>query len=99
MSIRLAIVEKGSIYITYQHVDPNKEKFFFIVSTVTTNHDKKHPVAGNREFGMYKKRDCGNCWVFYTKGVDAVYHLLDARAQQVTGAVFDGADALWKNAS
>ena len=67
----------------------------WIFTTVWTPNDGQHPVSGNREFGFSHNSD--GSYTFFTRGVDRITTQLNATAQYLTGAVFNGGDKLWKS--
>jgi len=74
----------------------NYENHNFIFSTLNSPLDFSHPVAGNREFGIYNTPDNPNQYFFYTMGVDRINNrYLDLFFSRT---VFNGGDSLWTNA-
>ncbi|MBS1571340.1 MAG: hypothetical protein JST62_02945 [Bacteroidetes bacterium] len=70
----------------------NYENHNFIFSTLNSPLDFRHPVAGNRRFGIYNTAERPDEWTFYTMGVDRTwdfyFELFEERG-------FDQADMLW----
>lgn len=70
-------------------------------ATVQSPRDGLHPVSGNRQFGYTDNGD--GTVTFYTRGVDRITESASAAinwassAAGGSGAVFDGADALWRS--
>jgi hypothetical protein len=58
-----------------------------------TPQDFEYPVAGNRQFGIFKS---GNDFYFYTLGVDRTIDLSTTAANYFLSLAFDGADDLWR---
>jgi hypothetical protein len=80
------------------------ERHRFTFSTMRTPLDYAHPVAGNRDFGIYRSTDAAhpNDFCFYTMGVDRVTDWVfasgDILLQELTGlSGFIKADLLWHN--
>ncbi len=71
----------------------NYEHHSFIYSTLFSPLDFSHPVAGNRQFGIYNSPSNPNKYTFYTMGVDRIWNWLDDFAMRNT--CFGGGDALW----
>jgi hypothetical protein len=71
----------------------------FTFSTLETPLDFEHPVAGNRQFGIYSNSATPNEFTFYTMAVDRVWDRIfefgDAINPFING--FQLADNLWKN--
>jgi hypothetical protein len=63
---------------------------------MVTPMDGAHPVAGNRQFGIFADPNGGYC--FHTMGVDRTYSSAATIFNWVTnGGAFEGADALWND--
>lgn len=63
---------------------------YWIFSPVETSDDHKHPVSGNRQFGL---RKVGNAYEFYIRGADRLTQYLDEAVGETEA--FAGADKLW----
>lgn len=99
VSIDLNWIEKGSVILSeYYRTGPNPstgtEKSRFKYTTMATPFDWNHPVAGNREFGIFKDPNNPNEYCFYTMGVDRasgpVYSLFENR-------ILNGGHAVWSD--
>ena len=71
-------------------VTTKSESNYWIFSTVETFEDGKHPVSGNRQFGITTNNN--GTFTFYTRGVDRPTTLPDAILSK---AIFSGAEKLW----
>ncbi|MGG9961875.1 hypothetical protein [Ferruginibacter sp. SUN106] len=89
----------------FHNITNGKQSHGFKFSTLKTPIDYNHPVAGNREFGIYKSTDVlhPNDYVFYTMGVDRIsdeiFALGDWLNHKLAGnpTGFEIADKLWRN--
>lgn len=88
----------------YHNYTSGHEKHRFTFTTMQTALDFAHPVAGNREFGIYRTTDASHPgdFVFYTMGVDRITDWqfsfgdwINQRLGNPSG--FEEADLLWKN--
>jgi hypothetical protein len=89
----------GSIILSDYHHDNtvNHESHYFKFSTLETPFDYEHPVAGNREFGIFSNAATLNQYTFYTMGVDRIWDWVTQVAQPGPNYGFDKADKLWTN--
>jgi hypothetical protein len=89
----------GSIILSDYHHDNtiNHESHYFKVSTLETPFDYEHPVAGNREFGIFSNAAAPNQYTFYTMGVDRVWDWITQVLQPSPNYGFNKADELWTN--
>ncbi len=62
----------------------------WIFSTVKSPLDGKHPVSGNRRFGIHKNPD--GSYYLYTKGIDRITRSLENWLQQNTNIPFSSAE-------
>lgn len=87
----------GSVILSdYQHINSTAEQHYFKVSTLETPFDGEHPVAGNREFGLFNTSDSLARYTFYTMAVDRTWDWL-TNAMNNTFGGFRRADSLWTN--
>jgi hypothetical protein len=87
----------GSVVLSdYSHYYSGYESHKFKFSTLENPFSNEHPVAGNREFGVYNSFTNPNEYTFYTMGVDRTWDLLTAVGNSALGG-FDIADQLWFN--
>ena len=87
----------GSVLLSdYTHNYINgSEHHRFKFTTMETPFDEEHPVAGNREFGIYNVPSLPGEFTFYTMGVDRTWDL----GSEIQNQLFNGfghADALWQ---
>jgi hypothetical protein len=70
--VHIKMLNDGSVIQSeyYQDSTVGYEKYRFKYSTITTPLDYRHPVSGNREFGIYSDTAHPGEYVFYTMGVD-----------------------------
>ncbi|MCX6263275.1 MAG: hypothetical protein NTZ47_01865 [Bacteroidetes bacterium] len=73
--INIQMFNSGSVIISdYQNsTNPNAERHYFKFSTMETPLDLEHPVAGNREFGIYEDPNKKGEYIFYISGVDRIW--------------------------
>ncbi len=106
--IHIAMVPNdGSVVLSnyYHNMNSGYNSHKFMFTTMSTPLDYDHPVAGNREFGIYKSTDLQhpNDFVFYTMAVDRMsdweFALGDWINHEVAGNAtgFEQADLLWEN--
>ncbi len=83
----------------YSSFTSGNEKHRFKFSTMSTPQDLDHPVAGNREFGVYSDPSRPGEFVFYTMAVDRTSNIVNAIANSdfFGNNVFNGSDALWND--
>ncbi|HVI43874.1 MAG TPA: hypothetical protein VM802_03365 [Chitinophaga sp.] len=67
----------------------------WIFTTIKSPLDGKHPVSGNRRFGIYKNSD--GSYYIYTKGVDRLTKFFANMVQEAAGIPFSKADELWES--
>ena len=97
--IHIDMLNDGSVIISdYQrstYAAGNKwNRFTF--STLETPLDYEHPVAGNRQFGIYSNPGNPNEFTFYTMGVDRTWDPF-FKLGNATNMGFADADALWQD--
>ena len=105
--IHINMINEGSVIESnyYHNYTQGFEKHRFTFSTMATPLDLSHPVAGNREFGVYRTTDVNhpNDFVFYTMGVDRINDWVFASGDWINQNVFgnpsgfENADELWSN--
>jgi hypothetical protein len=98
--IHIHMTNDGSVIESdyYNNNTPGSEKHRFTFTTMATPLDFSHPVAGNREFGVYRSTDPlhPNEFVFYTMGVDRTSDwVFDLGNSMLNG--FAKADKLWNS--
>jgi hypothetical protein len=98
--IHIHMTNDGSVIESdyYHNNTPGSEKHRFTFTTMATPLDFSHPVAGNREFGVYRSTDPlhPNEFVFYTMGVDRTSDwVFDLGNSMLNG--FAKADQLWNS--
>jgi len=87
----------GSVILSdYQHINTTTEQHYFKLSTLETPFDNEHPVAGNREFGLFNTSDSLSRYTFYTMGVDRTWDWSTEKMNQMFNG-FGRADSLWTN--
>lgn len=89
----------GSVMISdYQHINntTNSEQHYFKFSTLETPFDYEHPVAGNREFGIFSNSNTPGQYTFYTMGVDRIWDWI-TEFGNISNYGFIKADELWTN--
>ncbi len=87
----------GSVVLSdYSHFYSGYESHKFKFSTMENPFSNEHPVAGNREFGVYNSFSNPNEYTFYTMGVDRTWDWYTAVGNAAIGG-FDIADQLWFN--
>lgn len=87
----------GSVILSdYQHINTTTEQHYFKFSTLETPFDAEHPVAGNREFGVFNTSDSLSRYSFYTMAVDRTWDWQTNILNNVFGG-FKRADSLWTN--
>ncbi|WP_207422820.1 hypothetical protein [Desertivirga brevis] len=91
--IHIAMLNGGSVILSKYHSDETRTRFNF--STLETPLDYEHPVAGNREFGVFKNSNSEE-FTFYIMGVDRTWDWQFALGN-MGHAGFDAADNLWRN--
>ncbi|MBL0145384.1 MAG: hypothetical protein IPP48_06130 [Chitinophagaceae bacterium] len=79
-----------------QIINGATEKNRFKFTTMSSPLDHEHPVAGNREFGIYNTIANPNELTFYTMAVDRTWDIWNTLGE-VTFNGFEQADALWLN--
>ncbi|MBS1495975.1 MAG: hypothetical protein JSU03_11010 [Bacteroidetes bacterium] len=88
----------GDVILSDYQINNNagieQDKFKF--STLETPFDFEHPVAGNREFGIFNTQANPNQYTFYTMGVDRVWDW-GAALENLFFNGFKHADELWYN--
>lgn len=96
--VHIDIPNEGSVILSqYKNqigINNNYENHNFMFSTLNSPLDFSHPVAGNREFGIYNTADNPNRHFFYTMGVDRVNNRYLIPIQN---HVFDAGGVLWTN--
>jgi hypothetical protein len=63
---------------------------YWVFSTIRTTRDLKHPVSGNRQFGLVDNLD--GTYTFFTRGADRPTSKLDS---WMSNSIFEGAHRLW----
>lgn len=87
----------GSVVLSdYKNLNSTIEHNYFKFSTLETYFDYEHPVAGNREFGLYNSSSNPGEFTFYTMGVDRIWDIGSYLANSIFGG-FKRADKLWNN--
>lgn len=88
----------GSVILSdYQHINnTNSEQHYFKFSTLETPFDYEHPVAGNREFGIFNTSGAPSHYTFYTMAVDRTWDWITAVGNALFGG-FESSDELWLN--
>lgn len=81
--------EDGSVIVSKQ------EDLKWVFTTIFIFQDGRHPVSGNREFGLRKNNN--ETYTFYTAGVDRTTGLDDSEINHWFNAIFSGADKLWNS--
>jgi len=96
--VHIKMLNDGSVILSdYNNNNTSgSEKHRFKFSTIETPLDYEHPVAGNREFGIYEDPTRPGEFTFYTMGVDRTWDITFASGNW-TGAGFRSADKLWSN--
>jgi len=99
--LHLNMAINGSVVVSgYNVSNPNHAQM--IVSTVRTPLDARHPVSGNRVFGIMASQTPGN-YIFYTSAVDRVttgfWDLLNDLGEltPIIPSGFESADNLWRS--
>jgi hypothetical protein len=82
-------IEDGSVIVTKQ------EDLKWVFTTIYIFNDGRHPVSGNREFGLLKNNN--GSYTFYTAGVDRTTGLDDSEINHWMNSIFSGADKLWNS--
>lgn len=92
----------GTVLLSEYQIDHSNNTYWFTFTTMATERDGMHPVAGNRRFGIQPHSSGG--WTFYLLGVDRVWGGLPSLANDnwLTNLMdihvaFDGADNLWES--
>jgi hypothetical protein len=100
--IHIGMISDGSVILSNYYSNNTSQKHRFTFSTMKTPIDYDHPVAGNREFGIYPSQDQQhpNDFVFYTMGVDRISDWLFASGAWLHDVItqsppFGAADDLW----
>jgi hypothetical protein len=93
--VSIRMLNDGSVIISdYYSNNWGSEKNRFKFSTIETPKDYEHPVAGNREFGIFQNPNGNGEFTFYTMGVDRTWDLyFNLGNYNNTG--FKIADELW----
>lgn len=98
--IHIHMLDDGSVVESdYFHSNVNGiQKHRFKFTTMSTPLDDDHPVAGNREFGIFNTQASPNEYTFYTMGVDRFSDWKFALVDALTGSQgFKKADQLWSS--
>lgn len=95
--VQIVMLNNGSVVLSdyYNNLTGN-QKHHFKFTTIETPLDLEHPVAGNREFGVYEDPNRAGEFVFYIMGVDRTWDISMALLNS-TGKGFDAADKLWRS--
>lgn len=93
--IHISMADDGSVIQSEYMRNQQTHTFRFKFTTMTTPKDGEHPVAGNREFGIFPDPSGGYC--FYTMGVDRTWTASATLFNFIADGAFEGADALWTN--
>lgn len=90
--------DNGTVLLSdYQQVNTGiTQKNRFKFTTMSSPLDHEHPVAGNREFGIYNTNEFPNEFTFYTMGVDRTWDLWNTLGEFAFNG-FQQADNLWLN--
>lgn len=92
------LYDNGSVILSdYKSFVGTHSHSFFKFSTLETPFDHEHPVAGNREFGIYNSTANPSEFTFYTMGVDRIWDWASQFANDNISDGFKQADSLWKN--
>jgi len=96
--MHINMINDGSVIISdYQNsTTPNAERHYFKFSTMATPLDFGHPVAGNREFGIYEDPNNNGEYIFYISAVDRAWDPTFNLVFKFGGA-FKKGDELWEN--
>jgi len=96
--IHINMANDGSVIISdYQNsTAPAAERHYFKFSTIETPLDNDHPVAGNREFGIYEDPSKRGEYIFYISAVDRAWDPTFDFVFKFFGA-FKKGDELWEN--
>ena len=92
--IHINMADDGSVMETNytRNFSTNSHRFMF--TTMVTPIDGLHPVAGNRQFGIFSDPNGGYC--FHTMGVDRTLSSGATIFNWISnGGAFEGADDLW----
>jgi hypothetical protein len=90
--VHIDLLADGTVIESDYRTSANAASFKF--STMTSPYDGNHPVAGNREFGVYADQTRPNEFTFYIMGVDRTNDWMYGTMNSFdTG--FYLADALW----
>lgn len=94
------IGDKAAVILSdyFSHTQPtylnNVTQFMF--TTIKTPITGRHPVAGNRAFGVFNSQSNPSEFTFYTVGVDRLWTNADRFFNALGGdAIFDGGDDIW----
>jgi hypothetical protein len=94
--VRIQMMNNGTVVESDYQVSPTAAQFKF--TTMSSPLDFNHPVARNREFGVYQDPARAGEFTFYTMGVDRLYDVPTALVNFFTSDMgFKVADNLWKN--
>jgi hypothetical protein len=98
--IHIHMTNDGSVIESdyYHNNTSGSEKHRFTFTTMATPLDFSHPVAGNREFGIYRSTDPlhPNEFVFYTMGLDRTSDWVFDLGNNILNG-FAKADQLWNS--
>ncbi|MFY7883721.1 MAG: hypothetical protein ACOVOV_02615 [Dolichospermum sp.] len=90
----LAPVVKASVVVSDYFVDSIKKIAWFKFSTITSPFDGKHPVSGNREFGIFEDPNRPGEFCFYNMGVDRITDFY-GQTFNLLRYGYERADKLW----
>lgn len=88
--------DDGSVILSEYYYNASSDYARFTFTTMETPLDNEHPVAGNREFGVYADPKRLGEYTFYTMGVDRVWDLGAAFKNGVANG-FERGDELWSS--
>lgn len=89
----------GSVILSdYQNIyNANSQQHYFKFTTIESPFDNEHPVAGNREWGLFNNAAGPvNRYTFYSMAVDRTWDWPSAVTNDLFGG-FERADQLWSN--
>ncbi|MEO7446159.1 MAG: hypothetical protein ABIT96_07085 [Ferruginibacter sp.] len=94
----LGMSNDGTVILSdYQNVyNGIGESHKFRFSTIETPFDNEHPVAGNRQFGVFNTSANPGVYTFYTMGVDRIWDWQTQIANDIHSG-FTESDTLWTN--
>ena len=94
----IGISNDGTVILSdYTHINTgNSENHNFMFSTIETPFDNEHPVAGNRQFGVFNNASNPSQYTFYIMGVDRIWDIGTAFAHVFVDGC-EASDNLWNN--